>query len=222
MALIEIAHPDFRAELLAAAKERHYVFADQIAPRALYPWEEAGGENLPDGTEVVVRPVRITDEQALQNLFYTLSDESTYRRFLCHKTVHPHQEMQSLVDLDFEHSLALLVTVESDGHEEIAAMARYDVDRATRLADIAFVVRDEWQRKGIGTLLMRRMGEIARARGLAGFTADVLGTNKPMLMVFHKCGMKVHSEIRGDAYHLTLRFDDPVKKGGPQEPRPTG
>ena len=217
MALIEIAHPDFRSELLAAAKERRYIFADQLLPRAIYPWEEAGRTRLASGEEVLVRPVRVTDEEALQNLFYALSDESTYRRFLCHKAVHPHREMQKLVALDYEQNLALLVTTEEDGEEQIAAMARYDVDRATRLADIAFVVRDEWQRKGLGTLLMRRMAEFARIRGLAGFTADVLGTNKPMLMVFHKCGMKVHSEIQGETYHLTLRFDDPA---GTRPPEP--
>jgi acyl-CoA hydrolase/GNAT superfamily N-acetyltransferase len=214
MALIDIAHPDHRPELLSAAKKRRYIFADQLASRASYPWEEAGPATLSNGQEVMVRPVRVSDEEALQDLFYTLSDESTYRRFLCHKTVHTRREMQQLVALDYEQNLALLVTVEQEGHEVITAMARYDVDHATRLADIAFVVRDEWQRKGIGALLMRRMAEIAKARGLRGFTADVLGSNKPMLMVFHKCGMKVESKVDGESYHLTLRFDDPARPTG--------
>jgi GNAT superfamily N-acetyltransferase len=87
------------------------------------------------------------------------------------------------------------------------AMARYDVDPATQLADIAFVVRDEWQGRGLGTLLMRRMTEIGRARGLAGFTADVLATNKPMLLVFSKSGSSVRSELKGGVYHLVAHFD---------------
>ena len=95
--------------------------------------------------------------------------------------------------------------------EEILAMSRYDVDRATRLADIAFVVRDDWQRRGIGSLLMMRMSEIARSRGLAGFTADVMGSNKAMLMVFNKSGMKVESSVDGNVYHLRMLFDGPVK-----------
>jgi acyl-CoA hydrolase len=220
MSLIEIAHPDFRAELLGAAKHRRYVFPDQVAPRAPYPWEEAGTQTIKGGEEVLVRPVRITDEEQLQKLFYELSDESTYRRFMAHKAIHPHGEIQKLVDLDYEQNMALLVTRELEGREEILAMARYDVDPATHLADIAFVVRDEWQGHGIGSLLMRRMREIALARGLAGFTADVLATNDPMLKVFHKSGLRVRSRLEAGAYHLTMAFDERAATRGDGSPGP--
>jgi acyl-CoA hydrolase/GNAT superfamily N-acetyltransferase len=207
MRLIEIAHPDFRAELLSAAKRRRYVFPDQVAPRAAYPWAEAQSHVLPGGRTVTVRPVRLTDEEDVQDLFYRLSDESTYRRFLGLKRRHPHQEMQRLVDLDYEQSMALLVCVTEGGHEELIGMSRYDVNPANRLADIAFVVRDEWQGRGVGTLLMKRMGEIARSRGLAGFTADVLASNRPMISVFQKSGLKIELELRSGTYHLQARFD---------------
>ena len=209
MALIEIAHPDFRPDLLSAAKHRRYVFADQIAPRSGYPWAEARVESIKAGQQVLVRPVRITDEAPLQDLFYRLSDESVYRRFLAFKRAHPHEEMQHLVDLDYEQNMALIASLADTEPEQIVAMARYDLDPATRLADIAFVVRDEWQGKGLGTVLMRRMAEIARARGLAGFTADVLGSNRPMMSVFHKSGLKLTVEMDSGCYHLTGIFDQP-------------
>ncbi|MBI2897522.1 MAG: GNAT family N-acetyltransferase [Deltaproteobacteria bacterium] len=216
MALIEIAHPDFRPDLIAAAKQRRYVFADQRVPRARFPWDEATRERLPDGREVTVRPVRMSDEETLQDLFYRLSDESTYRRFLAHKRTHPHQEIQELVDLDYERSMAMVVCA----GDEIAAMARYDVDPATDLAEIAFVVRDEWQGKGLGTLLMRRMTEMAKARGLAGFSADVLATNKPMMMIFHHSGLKLSSELDGGVYHLRLTFEAPDRTSLVPNPPP--
>ncbi len=217
MALIEIAHPDFRGELLAAAKARRFVFPDQVAPRAVYPWEEERQVALADGTRVTVRPVRLTDEKPLQDLFYRLSDESTYRRFMAFKRVHPHEDMQRLVSLDYQQNMGLVVSIREGGREEILAMARYDVDPATQLADIAFVVRDEWQGRGIGTLLMRRMGEIARARGLAGFTGDVLVTNKPMLAVFQNSGLAIRMELRQGSYHLTATFeDDPEAREQPE------
>jgi GNAT superfamily N-acetyltransferase len=206
MALIEIAHPQFRAELLAAAKKRRFVFADQRVPKAIYPWNEERRERLPDGTDVLVRPVRMTDEEALQRLFYELSDESTYRRFMAHKRAHPHEEMQKLVDTDYDQNMGLVVCEPERG--EIIAMARYDVDPATRLAEIAFVVHDNWQRRGLGTLLLRRMGEIARTRGLVGFQADVLASNKPMLMVFHRSGLDLRSRFDGDVCHLEAYFTD--------------
>ncbi len=207
MSLIEIAHPDFRGELLAAAKERRYVFADQIAPRAAYPWEEARRHELPGGEGVNVRPVRVTDEETLRDMFYRLSDESTYRRFMEFKRRHPREEMRRLVDLDYEQNMALVVEARHGSREEIIAMARYDVNPATNMADIAFIVVDEWQGRGVGSLLMARMREIADSRGLDGFTADVLATNKPMIAVFQNSGLRVQMEMEGGVYRLVALFD---------------
>jgi GNAT superfamily N-acetyltransferase len=221
LALIEIAHPDFRSELLDAAKARHYVFPDQVAPRAPYPWEEESVEALRDGPQIRVRPARLSDEEALQDLLYRLSDESTYQRFLAFERSHPHEEMLRLVDVDYEKNMALVVTpIDS---EEIIALCRYDVDPATRLADMAFVVLDAWQRRGIGTLLMKRMSQIARGRGIAGFSADVLATNALMLRVFRESGLEVTTELERGVQHLTLRFPSaPRDTAAPPRDDPNG
>jgi GNAT superfamily N-acetyltransferase len=208
-ALIEIAHPSFRGELLTAAKARRWALPDQIAPRGARPWAEAQTHRLPGGEEVLVRPVRISDETALQDLFYRLSDESTYMRFFAHKKAHPHEEMLALVDLDDEESVAIAAIVRTEDREEIVGMSRYDVDPATRLADVAFVVRDAWQGRGLGTLLMRRMTEIARARGLAGFTGDVLLANKRMMSLFYQSGLRVDAALREGTYHVVACFPAP-------------
>jgi acyl-CoA hydrolase/GNAT superfamily N-acetyltransferase len=217
-ALIPIAHPDFRAELMAAAKERRYVLPDQVVPRARYPWTEERVERLPSGRELLIRPVRITDERVLQELLYGLSDDSTYRRFLCFEKRHPHEEVQELVNLDYERNMALVACV--PGTEEVVGVVRYDVVPATRLADVAFVVRDDWQGKGVGTVLMKRIREAAQARGLPGFQADVLVTNKPMLDIFHESGLTVRARLEGDTYHLELLF--PEGEASHQVARPTG
>jgi len=231
MSLIEIAHPDFRGELLDAAKARHYVFSDQVSPRGLYPGQEERREQLRGGEPVIVRPVRLTDERPLQELFYRLSDESTYRRFMAYKRRHPHEDMQALVDLDYEQSMALLAEVEEGDQRRIIAMTRYDVDPATQLADIAFVVRDEWQGRGVGALLMRRMSEIARARGLAGFTADLFATNRPMLAVFQRSGLTLDTRQDHEFLHVTMRFPrqseaaatvTPLPAASPAAARPPG
>ncbi len=205
-ALIEIAHPDFRAELLDRAKERHYVFPDQNVPRAIYAWEEERIEEI-KGQKVLIRPVRAADEEPLQDLFYHLSDESTYQRFLQYKREHPNEEIRELVDLDLDRNMALVVLAGTDPSSELVAICRYDVDPATGLADIAFVVKDEWQGKGIGTALMRRTAEIAKARGVRGFAADVLPNNRDMLGVFHRSGMTVLSELDRGVYRVVLTFE---------------
>jgi acyl-CoA hydrolase/GNAT superfamily N-acetyltransferase len=205
-ALAEIAHPDFRSELIAHAKARHYVFPDQRAPNRAAAVEESV-VRLKSGGSIRIRPLRMADEGELKDLFYRLSDESTYQRFMMHKKTHPHEEMAKLVDVDDEHSAALVVTREADESSELVAMARYDVDPATRLGDAAVVVLDAWQGKGVGTVLFRRLAELARDRGLSGFTADVLCGNPRMLAIFNKSGLRVETQLSGGVYHVTMRFE---------------
>jgi acyl-CoA hydrolase/GNAT superfamily N-acetyltransferase len=204
LALTEIAHPDFRAELLSEAKRRHYVFADQAVPGAVYPWREERNEKLRDGTGVLVRPIRMSDEEPLRRLLYELSSESRYLRFMCHKSAHPREEMQKLVDSDYAASMALVACEPVSG--DLIAMARYDLDPGTGLAEIAFVVRDDWQRRGLGSCLMRRMVEIGRARGVRGFSADVLPGNMGMMLVFQQSGLPVQSRFDNGVYHLVMKL----------------
>jgi acyl-CoA hydrolase/GNAT superfamily N-acetyltransferase len=204
-ALIEIAHPSFRTELLSAAKQRRYVFPDQVAPRAPYPHSEASKTRLHDGSEVTVRPARMSDIEPLQDFFYRLSDESLYSRFMEFKRRHPREEIRELVDLDFEDNMALVATP-AGAAQPILAIARYDVEPKNRLADVAFVVADDWQGKGLGTFLMKRLTEIAQSRDIAGFTADVLAGNLDMLDIFHRSGLKVHADRDDSTYHLVMAF----------------
>jgi acyl-CoA hydrolase/GNAT superfamily N-acetyltransferase len=206
-ALVAIAHPDFRAELLAAAKARRYVFPDQALPRADYPWTEERLEELPrTGEEILVRPARLTDEEALKEFFYRLGDEDTSRRFLGHLPSEPHGELRTLVDLEEEGSFALVACARDTG--ELLGVGRYDVDPATRLADLAFAVRADVRGRGIGTALMRRMIEVGRKRGLAGFTAEVAASNRPMLAVFEKSGLRFQTELRNGSFRMEARFEE--------------
>lgn len=216
-ALIAIAHPDFRPELLAAAKQRRYVFPDQVAPRAAVPPERPSVLALPDGRKVVIRPIRITDEHGLQELFYRLSTESIYQRFFHYKKTHPHQEMQVLVDPDYQSSVALVAAPLDDETGTIVGMGRYDVDPATQFADVAFVVDDAWQGQGIGKALLARLVAIGKARGLRGFSADVLSSNKAMLGVFQASGVPVETQRDGNVTHVTLSFGAP--RGDGDRPR---
>lgn len=208
-ALIAIAHPDFRRELTDAGKQRRYLFPDQVVPRAIYPWQEERSVALPNGERLLIRPVRITDEQALQTHLYSLSDESVYRRYLGFKKAHPHEEMQQLVDIDYQDSMALVALDERD---QIVGLTRYDLDHATGLAEVAFSVPDAWQGRGVGTALLQRIAEVAYAKGISGFYADVLASNTAMLRVFHRSGHRVSSNVEHGTYALELLFD-PDKLG---------
>jgi acyl-CoA hydrolase/GNAT superfamily N-acetyltransferase len=204
MALIAIAHPDFRSELLAAAKERRYSFPETTAPRPAFPWEQERVEHLPSGVDVTIRPVRITDERGIQELLRRLSNEAFYKGFWAQKLTEPSDEVRELIDLDSDQSTGL-VAVAPTG-DEVIGVSRYDVDPATRLADLAMVVRDDWQGKGVASVLMRHMKDIALSRGLAGFDLDVLATNKPMLALVQSSGLEVKSKLDNGSYHMLARF----------------
>jgi acyl-CoA hydrolase/GNAT superfamily N-acetyltransferase len=211
MALIEVAHPDFRAELMNEAKNRHYVFPDQRTPSAGYPFEQASEVRLRSGGSVTLRPVRLSDEESLREMFYRLSDEKTYRRFMAYRRPESHEDMQKLVDVDYDKSMALLVTVENGEVEETIAMARYDADEGSGLCEIVLVVRDDWTSRGVGTLLTQRMAKIASQRGYIGFTASVPVDNDAMMRVFHKSGLRLRSNLVGTTYRVTAFFGPPEK-----------
>jgi len=222
MALIDVAHPDFRGQLLESAKRKRYVFPDQVVPQTEERLLELESTlTLNDDTTVKVRPVRVTDQEPLQDLFYQLSDESTSQRFLRPKRQHPREEMQRLVDLDYQNNMGLLVC-SGPPAEELVAMARYDVDPATDLADIALVVRDNWQGRGIATALMDRLIEVALARGVVGFTAEVFKNNTAMFKVLNRTGLMLTTESQADRYVVTLLFPqlEPPSSFGSVPPPP--
>lgn len=206
MALISIAHPDFRRGLLDDAKARHYVFVDQVAPQALYPRRFERSVETRDGRPLLLRPIRVTDEPKLKDLFYSLSEDAIYQRYM--KTIHaiPHEERQYFLDVDYKGNMALVAeTIEEDDREpQIVAVAQYFKDKGTGNAQVAFIVRDEWHGQGIGTLLFEHLVDVARHNGVAAFTAEVLVGNAPMIHVFHKSGLEVLSQLDGKIYKLTM------------------
>ncbi len=210
MALINIAHPKFRNELIQAAKQRGFVYEDQIEmswEQVRYPEQLERHETLRDGTELFFRPVKPTDEQELTEMLYSLSTESVRKRFFSHTTAFPHRDVQQLTNIDYEQNLAIVGTVPGPaGEEELVAIAQYFLDPRTMAAEIAFIVQDEWQDKGMGSLLMRRLAKIAAERGVKRFDASVLPENKAMLAVFQNSGYPVKTEFDGDSYSIEIEL----------------
>ena len=91
---------------------------------------------------------------------------------------------------------------------EMLALGCYNLNRQTNLAEVAFLVRDEWQKKGIGTALLKTLIEAAKARGIQGFVADVMADNQPMLRVFHNAPLAIESRLEDGIFSLTMRFED--------------
>jgi RimJ/RimL family protein N-acetyltransferase len=210
LALISIAHPDFRADLLREAKQQHYVFVDQLEPRGRYPREVERRVRTRKDQELLLRPLRPTDEPKLTELFYSMSEDALYKRFMRVAKRIPHEERQYYLDVDYQDNLAVVLeTCDPRLEPEIVAVAQYFLDRDTGLADVGFIVRDTWQGQGLGTILVDEMIRLARERDVKGFTADVLATNQAMLHLFQRCGLEVKTRTSGGVCRLTMPFEAP-------------
>jgi GNAT superfamily N-acetyltransferase len=109
-----------------------------------------------------------------------------------------------VANIDYRSDLAIVGVVPGPGGEEVVAIAQYFLDPKTREAEVAFVVHDEWQAKGMGTYLLKYLAQVARQRGVRRFFATVLPTNKAMLAVFHNSGYKVNTAFDGEAYSVAF------------------
>ncbi len=210
IALINIAHPAFRDKLLKFCKLRCYVYADQVLPKngRPYPEELEITKCFNGGIELFFRPVKQTDEPLMKEFFYSFSDKSFYQRFFTHQVAMPHSKLQHLVNPDYEEEMAITGLIKKEGRDFIIAVGRYYLDLSTNMAEIAFIVRDNYQQKGIGTFLLQYLIEIAKKRGIKGFKAEILTENMVMLHVIHKCGYPVQSKLEGDSYSISIIFND--------------
>lgn len=208
MSLVAISHPDFRAELLHAAKRRHLVYADQILPpRHPYPAHLETTFATKHGEELLVRPIKPSDEELIKDLFYSFSEQTKYLRYHGTLRAMPHNKLQVFCNVDYETEMALVGVKGSGGHEEIVAVGRYMTSPAKRAAEMAFVVADSFQRKGLGTYLFHRLVEIAQQDGIQEFHADVLPENAGMLKIFHRSTLNTETVTDEGVVRVTMTTD---------------
>jgi len=204
--LINIAHPRFRNQLIQAAKVKKFIYEDQIElawDQVAYPEELEHYDTLYNGTQIFFRPVKPTDEPALSQMLYSLSRKSVRTRYMTHTMTFPHKDVQQLTNIDYRQDIAIVGTVPGALGERIVAISQYFLDPKTQSAEVAFIVQDEWQKKGMGTFLLDYITKIAKRRGVKRFYAKVLPINKPMLTIFHNSGYKVNTEFDGEVYNIS-------------------
>jgi len=208
MELIAIAHPDFRPWLIEEAKKLNLIYADQAfipGVKGEYPEDLETYRTTKAGVEIQLRPVKISDEPLIKDLFYSLSDNSMYTRFISFRQDMPHERLQDFVIIDYTKEVVILAFVTEGEKEELAGLGQYTIDEARHVADIAFVVTDRYQNQGIGTELLSYLIQLARRQGLLGFTAEVLVENEPMLHLFEKL-LDVEKTVDSGVYYLKMGF----------------
>ncbi|MGH7860466.1 MAG: GNAT family N-acetyltransferase [Candidatus Binatia bacterium] len=167
---------------------------------------------LRDGRVVTLRPIDRDDAPALMALHDRLSPESQYFRFFGPKPKLTAPEAAYLANVDFDRRFAIVADApDGDG---IVAVGRFDVNEPG-LAETAIVVRDDYQRVGLGTAILDRLREIARGRGLDAFMAEILAENKGMLDLLAQNGIEV-STVESGVVRVTSPISRPVLLKGLQ------
>ena len=221
LALIEIAHPSFRNELLAEAKALKYISVSQPGRsfQNNYPEELECLHTTKTGKEVFVRPVKAADEDLLRSFFHKLSDHSVYLRYFRKMDSMPQLILQKYSDIDYSNDMALVVLSpppakgRHTGTSELVAIGQWIAspqEHQPGQPEIAFQVRDDWQGEGLGRYLFLRLVEISKSFDhCLHLKADVLADNAGMRHVFEHSGVPFTK--RADFGVISYTFDLPEK-----------
>jgi len=219
MELAQIAHPKFREELIEVAKKRHYIFADQLPPTTqdlLFLEGYKDTLKLKNGKIVEFRPLLPSDEFAYRNFFYSLQDKTIYMRFFYKMRTFSHEVVQKQwASVDYQKNMSLIGLVQRGGHKEIMAIGSY-AQEDDRRAEVAFVVREDFQAMGIASYLLEMLEKIAKENHYAGFSASVLRENGAMVRVFKKRYPDARISASGGAeLRIEMDFAENLKSKNP-------
>ena len=162
-------------------------------------------ELLRDGSQIEIRALRREGEADMLAAIERTSAQSLQRRFFVMKRYFSEKERAFFMDIDFKDHVAIVALAEESGRKIVAAGGRYIVFEPGR-AEMAFVVIDAWQGRGIGSILMRHLAKIANDAGLQELTAEVLPENAAMRKVFEKFGFRHAARRDPQTLHLVLKL----------------
>lgn len=186
--LIQIAHPAFRDELLAEAKELKYLREDYVLEsKGAYPEDEEREVTLKNEEDILIRPSKASDYRGIQDIFYALPQEDIGTRFFNRQMSSlPETKYNFLANVDYENDMAFVAV--SGGREggKIVGNALYSLDDSINLAECAYMIHPGWQSKRLGTALRQRMIEYAKSKGVRGLYEIFLADNEKMKRLAEK------------------------------------
>jgi GNAT superfamily N-acetyltransferase len=195
--MINIAHPDFREELLEKAKKWNYVYSDQKLPKSIdgrisiYPEKYENQLSLKNGKIIKIRPVKPTDERMIQELHYSLDENDRYLRFFTPVKDFRHKKMQPLVTIDYTNDMILVGEYSENGEEKIIALGAFFKTIQPSAAELAFVVHKDWRGLGITKFLLNYLVQIGKELNYRTFIGSILLENKAMLHIINNSGYQL-------------------------------
>ena len=198
--MINIAHPDFREDLLENAKNWNYVYSDQKLPVSIdgrisiYPEKYETNLELKNGKVIKIRPVKPTDERMFQELHYSLDDKDRYYRFFTPVHDFRHRLVQPMVNIDYSTDMILVGEYSENGEKKIVAIGGVFKTENPSNAELAFATHKKWRGLGITKFLLNYLVKIARELKYKSLSGSILLENRAMLHIIDNAG-----------YNLTFR-----------------
>ena len=172
----------------------------------VYPEQFQRKITLRDGTKVLLRPIKPTDADMWVELYSSLSSMSKYYRFFsAHQQPSP-KMIKMYTNIDYVNNFALVAIVTENGKEKMVGVARYVLDPPPSSAELAVVVADTWQGKGLGTKMLLYIIEIMIKRKIKKVHGDVFLENRAMLQLMGEGGFKLTKEDSHGVRHFEFNL----------------
>ena len=210
MAMISVAHPDFRDELFQQAKAAGLVSSRRSlgeTARAVYP------VNLEDtveinGQRITIRPAKPVDARRIREHYYSLNKEDVMKRFFHAKSSFTTSDVEAISQIDYVKDLTLIAVVGESGFDRVVAVGEYLLLLESNTAEVAFTVAEDFRGHGLGKIFLRKLAAAAVEQGISGLVAYTSPGNRSMIDLFKNLPYKVRTGFEGEVLRLSCRFDE--------------
>ena len=208
MAMISLAHPDYRDALFHTAQESGIIDRNRSLNESLFGVYPARMEEVRayDGVEVTFRPAKQVDGRLIQEHFYGMDEKDVQTRFFGLRRSFYREDMEDMFQVDYIKNLSIVAVTGEVGFEKIIGLGMYALEEGT-VAEVAFSISKEWQGKGIASVLLEKIAEAACETGITSLVAYMLSANKGMIKLFNKLPYKVETKLEEGMLVLRCNFE---------------
>jgi acyl-CoA hydrolase/ribosomal protein S18 acetylase RimI-like enzyme len=209
MAMISLAHPDFRDELFHDAQQAGLIDRNRTLSESLFGVYPARMEEIRkfDGQQVTFRPIKAVDGRLIQEYFYSMDEKDVQARFFGIRRSFFREDMEGMFQIDYIKNFSIVAVTGEVGFEKIIGLGEYALEQGT-VAEVAFSVSKQWKHLGIATALLEKLTEAARENGLTGLIAYTHSNNTGMIRLFNKLPYKVETILEGGTLVLKCNFEE--------------
>ncbi|PKN18462.1 MAG: acetyl-CoA hydrolase [Deltaproteobacteria bacterium HGW-Deltaproteobacteria-6] len=211
MAMISVAHPDFREQLFEQARREGLIGQERKLYESQFGVYPAWLEEVLNvaGQKITLRPVKTVDERLIQEHFYEMNEQDIAKRFFGRRHHFYWDEVKDMFIVDYIRNCSIVAYLGEEGYGKIIGIGGYFLE-GSGAGEVAYSVANDWKGKGIAVKLQQKVVDAALANGLTGLDALVLKENFSMLGLFKKLPYQIRTSYEDGVLTLKCRFDEPA------------